>query len=145
METKDLLASLVARRAEIAAIQEKAKTQAKELFETVSKQLFEKHPEMESFGWKQYTPYFNDGDECRFSAHTDEPDINGIRGYEIHEARTYSTGSYPAKHEELVKAKDIVTEFLGNFYDSDLKDMFGDHVKITVSKDGIEVDDYDHE
>lgn len=26
-----------------------------------------------------------------------------------------------------------------------LEDVFGDHVKITVSKDGIEVDDYDHD
>lgn len=26
-------------------------------------------PEVEYFGWTQYTPYFNDGETCRFSAH----------------------------------------------------------------------------
>jgi hypothetical protein len=26
------------------------------------------HPDVHLFGWKQYTPYFNDGDICEFSA-----------------------------------------------------------------------------
>jgi hypothetical protein len=31
-----------------------------------SAELFEEFPELESFSWTQYTPYFNDGDTCEF-------------------------------------------------------------------------------
>src|SRR5690349_7857045 len=39
---------------------------AGELFKEKASGLFEKYPTLKSFGWAQYTPYFNDGDECIF-------------------------------------------------------------------------------
>ena len=30
------------------------------------KELFDKHPEVKSMQWAQYTPYFNDGEPCEF-------------------------------------------------------------------------------
>lgn len=40
--------------------------------------LFDKWGDkLESIGWVQYTPYFNDGDTCEFSVHTEYPYING--------------------------------------------------------------------
>ena len=41
------------------------------------KELFKKHKSLQSFSWNQYTPYFNDGEECVFGAYTDYISING--------------------------------------------------------------------
>jgi len=40
-------------------------------FAEAVKSIFEEFPCVDSFSWTQYTPYFNDGDTCNFSAHTD--------------------------------------------------------------------------
>lgn len=39
----------------------------KEEFAALVKPLLD-HPDVLLFGWRQYTPYFNDGDTCEFSA-----------------------------------------------------------------------------
>lgn len=41
------------------------------------KQLFVDYKDLQSFGWMQYTPYWNDGDTCEFTVYNDEPTING--------------------------------------------------------------------
>ena len=48
------------------------------IFTELTKSIFEEYPKVESFGWNQYTPYFNDGDTCTFSVNTDWIYINGI-------------------------------------------------------------------
>jgi len=40
---------------------------AQELFKKTTKNFFDSVPEIKAFYWSQYTPYFNDGDECVFS------------------------------------------------------------------------------
>lgn len=50
---------------------------AEGMFHEGVKELFELHPLLDSFGFTAYSPYFNDGDECTFSALTDYPYING--------------------------------------------------------------------
>lgn len=50
---------------------------AEAMFHEGVKELFERHPLLDSFGFTAYSPYFNDGDECRFSAYTYYPYING--------------------------------------------------------------------
>ncbi|ORT58213.1 hypothetical protein [Streptomyces sp. CB03238] len=40
----------------------------KEEFAALLKPVLD-HPDVHCIGWRQYTPYFNDGDTCEFSAH----------------------------------------------------------------------------
>lgn len=40
-------------------------------FEEQARELFQRIPEIEEFSWTQYTPYFNDGDECIFGVGSD--------------------------------------------------------------------------
>lgn len=48
-------------------LEEQIKTEAREVFAAQSKTIFEKHGDIvDSFGWTQYTPYFNDGEPCEF-------------------------------------------------------------------------------
>ena len=55
---------------------------AKDLFLAGSKELFDKHEALDSFGFKAYSPYFNDGESCDFAAHTDDAYINGYNAYD---------------------------------------------------------------
>lgn len=106
--------------------------QMKAAFSDACKTLFEKHTKLESFGWCQYTPYFNDGDACEFGAHTDEPDVNGESYYRVED-------------EALVAAAEEIRAMLCEFNDEDLQEMFGDHAKITVTREGTEVTEYNHD
>lgn len=129
---------------------EQARKEAKSLVQTVftdaSTELFNAHPELDSFGWRQYTPYFNDGDTCEFSARTDEPAINGIDGGDIAEGWTYKDEVYPARNPELIPLQKAVEDFLGLFDDDDFLDLAGDHVEVTVSREGgLTTDDYSHD
>lgn len=93
-------------------------------------EIFDKNPKLESFGWKQYTTYFNDGDECTFSANTDYIDINGIDMYDLED-------------EELDNLGKDISELLSNISDEIMKDMFGDHKTVTIYKNKIEIECYD--
>lgn len=67
-------------KAELAAFEEKKRAFVAELrkdFPTMFTELFAQAPKLKSVSWTQYTPYFNDGDTCEFSAHTDDLYVNG--------------------------------------------------------------------
>lgn len=131
---------------------------SKVMFTEVAALLFAKHPKLESFDWTQYTPYFNDGDECTFSANVDSPGINGIGGYDVdferkmvtdYDGKKDAKGNYPEKENEMYDpelqlALLDVCEFLSNIDESALRDMFGDHVQISVTRTGTEINSYDH-
>lgn len=98
--------------------------------------LFEKHPKVEGFSWRQYTPYFNDGDPCRFGVHADYPDINGL---------TYDEYGYGKNADADLKAaaKDIAA-LVRSFDVDDLEAAFGDPSTVFVYRDGrVETEDYD--
>jgi hypothetical protein len=118
----------------IKKLRNEARKAAKGYFNEASKEFFTKYPELKSFSWTQYTPYFNDGEECTFSvnAYSESIGINGENGYNIED---------PA----LQKIQEDISEFIKSFDEDDLKDMFGDHSEITVTKDGASTDSYDHE
>ena len=132
---------------------------AKSEFTELSKELFESYPDLKSFGWVQYTPYFNDGEECTFSAHTDQLSINGYGGYnesedgeginllEAAESRTWVDSKFVAKpvDDKAKEVVDAVETFLKSFDDDFLKEMFGNHVSVTVTASGTSTDDYEHE
>lgn len=84
--------------------------------------------------WEQYTPYFNDGDECHFAVYT--PSIYLKDGSEVN--KYYTTLQYVELVNTLQNIfKTVVPEvFLS---------LFGDHVRVTITRDGAEIEEYDHE
>lgn len=84
--------------------------------------LFEKWPQLESFGWRQFTDYFNDGDPCTFGVYSDDPLINGESYYDLK----------PRPEENLL---DEVAQLVNSLSTHDLKAVFGDHVEVTVKRD----------
>lgn len=97
------------------------------------RELLEKHPVVQKIMWTQYTPYFNDGDECVFSVH--EPEINDLCSWQIGESESQALKTAADEAEKLIN---MLPEDL-------LQDVFGDHVQVTVTRDGITVDGYNHD
>lgn len=148
-------------------------------------------PNVHSFGWTQYTPYFNDGDTCEFGVgepwlrtvdDVDRDDLDDYnfevsgyhptlgwhdsvrcdlseeelaakrdkytsRGWSSSYVATYEYRDVPREPkypETLERAKKLGGIQLYEF-EYAMKQAFGDHARVTVTKDGITIDEYDHE
>jgi hypothetical protein len=127
--------------------------------------------EIVAFGWHQYTPYFNDGDNCVFSVYTpwfrttadtgegsEDDDGNDLEVSSYHEHPTLGGRDYDAPKdaddERPYKGPDearwrrclAFSEALDSeAFDIVLLEAFGDHCEVTVTRDGITVDEYSHD
>jgi hypothetical protein len=105
-------------KAEVAAFDEKKKALLAELqkdFPAMFTELFAEAPNLKSFGWTQYTPYFNDGDSCEFGVNFDYPYINGANE-DYDEESDISIKIYDYKNletEEDARINDEVAEKAG--------------------------------
>lgn len=134
-------------------IHEEANTHIKKAFT----ELFNNHPVIEAIRWTQYTPYFNDGDACYFSVYDltvkfkdlDGPDnedyIDGF--YDSWSLEYYSDKGRFVLTDKMREGMDSVREIEGALHSmSDaLEISFGDHAMITVTRSGIDVEEYDHD
>ncbi|WP_433233834.1 hypothetical protein [Actinomadura nitritigenes] len=124
-------------------------------------------PTIVEFGWRQYTPYFNDGDPCVFGAYgvwvrtdADEQDADQ---YDLEvdyhhptlgrRPRAYNSGTREyedepyegpdeARHDRCRALHEAVES--GEFHDV-LLEAFGDHAEVTVRREGIRVEFYSHD
>lgn len=117
------------------------------------------------FGWRQYTPYFNDGEPCVFSTHSvwvrtlADEHVEDLYDLEVDynhpsigerpvtwkgNQREYGAYEGPdeARYDRCLTLHAAVDG--GEFYDV-LLAAFGDHAEITVRRDGIKVEFYDHD
>lgn len=93
---------------------------------------------LESFTWQQYTDYFNDGEECNFGVRADHDCLR------INEDEEYY--NFREKQPEKAALIKEISKFIFGIGDDNLYQVFGDHKEITISRDGILVEDYtDHE
>lgn len=152
-------------------------------FVPMLKPLFDKYSGLvTSFGWTQYTPYFNDGEERTFGVRLDF-DSCYINGEYVDDNESLSKGIYEKITEEnhdahviwnssgdgykwyadkkvgedgyfknpnfnsrLDEAVREFSEVLSSIEDGFYKDLFGDHVLVTVNADGtIETEEYEHD
>ena len=129
----------------------------KEAFSEMVKPVFESNPGLKAFRWTQYTPYFNDGDSCTFNVYSDcasllhpKDEANNYEDGEeddgigwIREPDYY--GQWKNLQSPLRKAYDDVQSFLSSFDEDDFMEMFGDHVRITVTPEGVDVNEHSHD
>lgn len=132
-------------------------------------------PTIVEFGWRQYTPYFNDGDTCEFGVHglwvltVDDVDAVGdedfdsydldvdyhrslgkVKGHSEYDEngryREYIIDGYEGPDEDRYnRCQELSGALESGAYDNVLLEHFGDHAMITVRKDGIEVEFYSHD
>ena len=161
-KSKELFEQIAKGKEEISKIKAELSGKIKENFHGMAKELFQGFPELKSFGWKQYTPYFNDGEACEFQSLHIYPTINGndenygeseqeegvldivMLGSETKYDANWKkipNEDYNPYYKEIV---DTVKEFLNQFDDDDMEDLFGNHVDIHVTEEGIEVENYEN-
>ena len=154
-----------------AELKRKFQEQAQGLFKEITKEFFDKNPGITGVVWTQYTPYFNDGDTCEFSVgdltFTNAPldELSDIRWGE-YEGETegvwaadnvgYILESDREYHQDtknmIIAAGGVdaasCTLFSKAVGSSEMEDvmqaMFGDHVKVIATREGFDVEDYDH-
>jgi hypothetical protein len=138
---------------------EKLKRDGSEALKEAFTELFTKNPELESITWAQYTPYFNDGDACTFSVHGFDIELSENAPDEWHEALgEYDGGGYhygetlsdygdkiKKKAPKLSELQDAVSELAGELPDDLLQYIFGDHCQVTVTREGMETSEYEHD
>jgi hypothetical protein len=121
-------------------------------FSNISKAFFEAVPRIKSLTWTQYTPYFNDGDECTFRVNsvefaTDENnEIESYRDFENNDG-SFSAESYGLKKlvtPEEFKLCEQMESIIGRNKVL-MEDLFGDHALVVVRANSIVVEEYDHE
>lgn len=120
-----------------------AKAVAKTAMSEACAEVFTANPDLVAFRWAQYTPYFNDGDECTFGTHdvyyrfTDTPEEAGDYGDGY-------VGLWSDKSREPLRKR--VEEIMSTVGEDLLKDLFEDHSQVTVHRDGrIEREEYSHD
>lgn len=126
----------------------------KEMKKKVQKQLkpvlqdfMNSHSNIKAIGWTQYTPYFNDGDECIFRVGDLFATVS-----EDYDDSFYGDGwveVYGGDPEEGFTKQDWkdlkeLNDTLHGLEDF-LKMVFGDHVKVLVTQKGVEVEEYEHD
>jgi hypothetical protein len=184
---------------QIKAFAQETKKRNEAFFKEAVKSVFEEHPNVQSFSWTQYTPYFNDGDACEFSANVEDYTLNTVDGQEFDcswsiEQKIKKLKNSPAINaalevqiesleqkkklaaatedyaeaerckkqieslrdqyvapgeveslEKLLVVYKSINEILCAFDKDSFKMLFGDHVQVTVSKDSINVEEYNHD
>jgi hypothetical protein len=139
----DLQADFKALQNKMDVLRDEIKEKSKAFFKDASKALFEKHPNLETFRWTQYTPYFNDGDPCLFSVHSDYPEV-AMAGENIEDQESYEMPDRENEPQKYAAYGDVTT-LLNTFRVEDFEDMFGDHCQVTVTRDKVEVEEYSHD
>lgn len=104
------------------------------------KAFFDSNPNIDAIRWHQYTPYFNDGDQCVFRVRDVEIQAIVLFGDDF-----YDEYSIDKPHKEI---KIAVHELNSTFKEIEdiLEMIFGDHVEITIDKKlNVTVEEYSHE
>ncbi len=111
------------------------------------KELFEARPDIEAVRWRQYTPYFNDGSPCTFSVNDTYVKFKGNTDEEAdEEAYDYKDGfldSWSVREDNSKTAAfEVVDDLFSQFDDDAMMAAFGDHVVVTATRDGFDVEEY---
>lgn len=151
----------------------KIKVEAQSIIRGVFDEFFEKQPKVHAIGWTQYTPYWNDGEECSFSVNeiklflskdsAEEDDDEYFEGdQDLIRDRAYYAKN--GDQEELDKIDEKIAAFGGlDAYKAAVRDfgvvvkilraikdeymemLYGDHVTVRYTCTGVKVEEYDHE
>jgi hypothetical protein len=101
------------------------------------KSFFEANPNIEAVRWTQYTPHFNDGDACVFGVHEPSAQLKGSEDFQ---------DEYDIRKEHPAEAK-ALSELEGLLESAEdvLETVLGDHSRITVTGDKVDIEEYEHD
>lgn len=126
-------------------LNKKITDEGKAALQTAFVAFFNDNPRIHALRWRQYTPYFNDGEACTFGVY--EPD------YQLTEhAKTYDDATDFADDEDFIDAwqSDEIGARVSAFWNATSDDdvfevVFGDHVTVLATREGFTVAEYSHD
>lgn len=122
----------------MAEAQKKSVETGRKMFGAKVREFFDTHTVAETASWSQYTPYFNDGDTCIFRVGAGGVSVNGFDPYEPMDVDA-------ATKVNLETAINAFQKVLHSFSEATLEELFGDHVRVTVTPTGARSEQYDHD
>jgi len=140
--------------------QKQVKAEGKRLINEALKAVFDKFPNLTAIRWRQYTPYFNDGDACVFGVSDISFKLKGVENEEGEEGGDYGDGFLQeydisdwtgSKYVERPEYKGLLAEInsLNKSFskvEECLQLVFGDHAQVTAFPGGkVEVEEYEHD
>lgn len=149
-------------------IQSKYQTKMQEHLKGLTKAFFKDNPQVTAFTWTQYTPYFNDGEECTFQRNeisvTNCPldEVDEIR-YDEYEGETENvfvsnfsgwfmkSDYYKDERKKIeesgvdIKAVQQFVELLDSIDDDIYLETFGNHVRVVATAQGFDIEEYNHD
>lgn len=153
------------------ALKAKFQTEAQAMFKETMKEFFDKNPGITALKWTQYTPYFNDGDACVFRVN----DVYFTNAPEDELGYVNAWGEYEGEDESVWVASNITHTLSSKYYEDEaakilaaggvdedscnfisfiissnemeeiMQEMFGDHAQVTATRDGFDVNEYEHD
>ena len=149
-------------------LQTKYQTKMQEHLKGLTKAFFKDNPQVTAFVWTQYTPYFNDGDECTFRRNeisvTNCPldEIDDVR-YDEYEGETENvfvsnfsdwfmkSDYYKDERQKItdsgvdIKAVQQFVKLLDSIDEDVYLETFGNHVRVVATAQGFDIEEYDHD
>lgn len=169
---KEFMSKIEEMNSKIVQMKKELMEEGQKAFHASIKDFFEKHPKIHMFSWVQYTPYFNDGEPCEFGVHEaymltksgHHAWVNESEGYydlesyvplevdwDSYKASDYKNKTYVLTEyademtvEEVTAAKKDLDAIM-SLPEEVFQALFDDHVKVTVTKDGIDTDEFSHD
>jgi hypothetical protein len=135
----------------IKAAKDEAAKHVKDAVREAVKAVFASDDKVTAIRWRQYTPYFNDGDACVFGLHGVEASVGGDDGgggedgffddYSLKSGGKYGSPDLPHVGEALGELEGKLGE-----WEELLQTAFGDHAEVTIERAGaVIIDEYNHD
>lgn len=124
---------------------DKKLTEINSEFKKVIDLLFKNCPEIKCVYWKQYTPYFNGWKDCEFFV---RPLLFRFYNAEYAEDKYHCFLDKNNPCSFLSPEKYMMCKQFDEFVRGNpglMKDLFGDHCEITITADGIDVSECEHD
>lgn len=145
--------------AEMQTLRDTYQKRGQEIFKLAFREFFAANPEVNVIGWRQYTPYFNDGEACVFNCYAEYAFVSNAKDYENIRYGEYEgdeeniwvdDGDYGDYNQELIPVHvasntAALRKLLSKIDDDVFLDMFGDHVQVFATREGFDVQEYEHD
>lgn len=156
MDFDEIVNDMQTMAAELEATRKRHMEEMQTKFKNATTAFFEAAPNVQAVIWSQYTPYFNDGEECVFSVNTPvfvtknfDPE-NLEDPYEYEDDEEYGSESFyyrgSAEKSNFENAQ-VCYEF-ANIIESEselMEAVFGNHVAVYLTRDEVYVEEYSHD
>lgn len=156
---------------ELNAVKAEAVKVIRDNFKDIFMDFFNKYPDVAEASWLQYTPYFNDGDACYFGVHDlafitkGDMDADGNPMNEDYYYGEIPRGFHyqytPNGHRrvngftqeeidagytlEMLDDFQKLRESFSSIPEEIFLELFGDHARVVVTREGVSVEEYDHD